>query len=38
VNLEITELWDVKVIGFTAGCHFEKLRVEQFFNVIFKGD
>ena len=38
VNLEITELWDVKVNGFTAGCHFEKLRVEQFFSVIFRGD
>jgi hypothetical protein len=38
VNLEITELWNVKGIGFTTGCCFEKLRVEQFFSIIFKGD
>lgn len=38
VNLEIIELWDVKGNGFTTGCCFEKLRVEQFFNIIFKGD
>jgi hypothetical protein len=38
VKLEIIELWDVKGNGFTTGSRFEKLRVEEFFSVIFKGD
>jgi hypothetical protein len=38
VNLEIIELWSVKGNGLTTGCCFEKLRMEQFFSVIFKRD
>jgi len=38
MNLEIIELWNVKGIGFTTGCRFQKLRVGQFFSIIFKGD
>ena len=34
MNLEIIELWDVKGDGFTTGCHFKKIRVEQFFSVL----